>query len=279
MSNITETTSHLSPIMRVMQFAARKASRNLLRDFGEVEHLQVARKGPADFVSKAHAKSQESIIENLQRDRPGYNFSVEKGGEIKGTDRTHRFIIDPLGGLTNFLHGIPHFSISIALEREIDGNPKEFVAGLIYNPITDAMFFAEKDKGAFLNDGTRGGADRRLRPGKRDIFQDSLFATGIPSLGRPGHAKFLKELHQVMGHSAGVRHMGCPALDIAWTAAGRYDGYWERGLTVWEIAAGVLIAQEAGLRIESLTGGDVLETGNVITTNEALYNPLMERVT
>jgi len=278
MSNITETTSHLSPIMRVMQFAARKASRNLLRDFGEVEHLQVARKGPADFVSKADKKAEETIIENLQRDRPGYSFLAEESGEIIGSDKTHRFIIDPLDGTTNFLHGIPHFAISIALEREIDGNPKELVAGVIYNPITDEMFFAEKGKGAFLNDGTRGGADRRLRPGKRDIFQDSLFATGIPFLGRPGHAKFLKELHQVMGHSAGVRRMGSAALDLAWTAAGRYDGFWERGLAVWDIAAGVLIAQEAGLKVESLTGGDVLETGDIIVSNEALFGQLKERV-
>jgi len=187
--------------MRVMQHAARKGSRSLLRDFGEVEHLQVARKGPADFVSRADKKAEEVIIENLERDRPGYSFLAEEGGEVIGTDKTHRFIIDPLDGTTNFLHGIPHFAISIALEREIDGNPKELVAGVVFNPITDEMFFAEKGKGAFLNDGTRGGSDRRLRPAKRDIFQDSLFATGIPFLGRPGHVKFLKELHQVMGHN------------------------------------------------------------------------------
>jgi len=278
MSAMTETTSHLSPIMRVMQFAARKASRNLLRDFGEVEHLQVARKGPADFVSKADKKAEETIIENLLRDRPGYSVLAEEGGAIIGSDKTHKFIIDPLDGTTNFLHGIPHFAISIALEREIDGNPKELVAGVIYNPITDEMFFAEKGKGAFLNDGTRGGGDRRLRPSRRDIFADSLFATGIPFLGRPGHAKFLKELHQVMGHSSGVRRMGAASLDLAWVAAGRYDGFWERGLAVWDIAAGVLIAQEAGLKVESLTGGDVLETGDIIVTNDALYGPLMERV-
>ena len=278
MSALTDQTSHLSPMMRVMQFAARKASRNLLRDFGEVEHLQVARKGPADFVSKADKKAEETIIENLLRDRPGYSVLAEESGEIIGSDKTHRFIIDPLDGTTNFLHGIPHFAISIALEREIDGNPKELVAGVIFNPITDEMFFAEKGKGAFLNDGTRGGADRRLRPGKRDIFADSLFATGIPFLGRPGHAKFLKELHQVMGHSSGVRRMGSAALDLAWTAAGRYDGFWERGLAIWDIAAGVLIAEEAGLKVESLTGGDVLETGDIIATNEPLYGPLMERV-
>lgn len=274
----SETTSHLSPLMRVMQFAARKGSRNLLRDFGEVEHLQISRKGPADFVSRADKKAEEVIIENLGRDRPGYSFLAEESGEITGSDKTHRFIIDPLDGTTNFLHGIPHFAISIALEREIDGNPKELVAGVIYNPITDEMFFAEKGKGAYLNDGTRGGADRRLRPSKRDIFQDSLFATGIPFLGRPGHAKFLKELHQVMGHSSGVRRMGSAALDLAWTAAGRYDGVWERGLATWDIAAGVLIAQEAGLIVESLSGGDVLETGDIIVANEALMPQLKQRV-
>ena len=275
---MTTVTEHLSPIMRVMQHAARKGARGLLRDFGELEHLQVARKGPADFVSKADKKSEEVIHENLNRDRPGYSYLMEEGGEIKGSDKTHRFIIDPLDGTTNFLHGIPHFAISIALEREIDGNPKELVAGVIFNPITDEMFFAEKGKGAFLNDGTRGGSDRRLRPAKRDIFQDSLFATGIPFLGRPGHAKFLKELHQVMGASSGVRRMGSAALDLAWMAAGRYDGFWERGLATWDIAAGVLIAQEAGLIVESLSGGDVLETGDIICTNEALMGPLRERI-
>ena len=278
MPDLSETTSHLSPLMRVMQFAARKGSRNLLRDFGEVEHLQVSRKGPADFVSRADKKAEEVIIENLARDRPGYSFLAEESGEIIGSDKTHRFIIDPLDGTTNFLHGIPHFAISIALEREIDGNPKELVAGVIFNPITDEMFFAEKGKGAFINDGTRGGADRRLRPAKRDIFQDSLFATGIPFLGRPGHAKFLKELHQVMGHSSGVRRMGSAALDLAWTAAGRYDGYWERGLATWDIAAGVLIAQEAGLIVESLSGGDVLDTGDIIVANDALMPQLKQRV-
>jgi len=183
----------LSPLMTVMQAAARKASRSLLRDFGEVEHLQVARKGPADFVSKADKKAEEILFENLRRDRPGYGFLMEEAGEVAGTDKTHRFIIDPLDGTTNFLHGIPHFSISIALERE-----GELVAGLVYNPITDEMFFAEK-------------------------------------VGKTGHTKFLKELHQVMGASAGVRRLGSAALDMVWTAAGRYDGYWERDLNLWDI--------------------------------------------
>ena len=261
-----------------MQFAARKASRNLLRDFGELEHIQVSRKGPADFVSRADKKAEETIIESLLRDRPGYSILAEECGEIKGTDKTHRFIVDPLDGTTNFLHGIPHFAISIALEREIDNNPKELVAGVIYNPITDEMFFAEKNKGAFLNDGTRGGSDRRLRPAKRDNFANAIFATGIPFLGRPGHTKFLKELHQVMGRSAGVRRMGSAALDLAWTAAGRYDGFWERGLAIWDIAAGVLIARESGLRVESLTHGNVLDTGDIIATNEMLHEPLLKNL-
>lgn len=274
----TDRAGHLSPIMRVMQNAARKGSRNLLRDFGEVEHLQVSRKGPADFVSKADKRAEQVIHENLNRDRPGYSYLMEEAGEIAGSDKTHRFIIDPLDGTTNFLHGIPHFAISIALEREIDGNPRELVAGVIYNPITDEMFFAEKGKGAFVNDGTRGGGDRRLKPSRRDVFQDSLFATGIPFLGRPGHAKFLKELHQVMGASSGVRRLGSAALDLAWTAAGRYDGFWERGLAAWDIAAGVLICQEAGLSVESLSEGDILESGDVIVTNDALMEPLKQRL-
>ena len=172
--------SGMSATMAVMQTAARKASRRLLRDFNEVEHLQIARKGPADFVSRADKMAEETIVEMLSEARPGYGFLLEEGGEIEGSDKTHRFIVDPLDGTTNFLHGIPHFAISIALEREIDGNPREIVAGMVYNPITDEMFMAEKGKGAFVNDGTRGGADRRVRPARRDIFQDSLFATGIP---------------------------------------------------------------------------------------------------
>ena len=263
--------------MTIMQNAARKASRGLLRDFNEVETLQVSRKGPADFVSRADKRAEEVIFENLRRDRPGYGFLMEEGGEVEGTDKSHRFIIDPLDGTTNYLHGIPHFAISIALERTIDG-VTDLVAGLVYNPITDEMFFAEKGKGAFVNDGTRGGGDRRLRPSKRDIFSDSLFSTGIPFLGRPGHAKFLKELHQVMGASSGVRRLGAAALDLVWTAAGRYDGFWERGLSVWDIAAGLLICREAGLEVESLSGGDIMSACDPIITNAELMPQLRKRV-
>lgn len=266
-----------SALMNIMHTAARKASRSLLRDFNEAEHLQVSRKGPADFVSRADKKAEDTIHEVLREARPGYGFLMEESGEIEGSDKTHRFIIDPLDGTTNFLHGIPHFAISIALERTLEG-VTELVAGVVYNPITDEMFMAELGRGAYLNDGRLGGADRRLRPARRDDFSQSLFATGVPFLGRPGHAKFLKELHQVMGSSAGVRRFGSAALDLAWTAAGRYDGFWERGLATWDVAAGVLIAREAGLIVESLSGGDPVETGDIICTNEDLMAPLKAKV-
>lgn len=266
-----------SAIMNVMQQAARKAARGLQRDFGEIEHLQVSRKGPADFVSKADMKAEETIFEILREARPGYGFVMEEQGVVEGTDKTHRFIIDPLDGTTNFLHGIPHFAVSIALERTLEG-VTELVAGLVFNPLTDEMFFAEKKRGAYINDGTRGGTDRRLYPARRDDFSQSLFATGIPFLGRPGHAKYLKELHQVMGTSAGVRRLGSAALDLAWTAAGRYDGFWERGLAPWDVAAGILIAEEAGLMVESLSGGNPVETGDIICTNPTLMEPLRQKV-
>ena len=266
-----------SALMGIMQQAARKASRALMRDFGEVENLQVSRKGPADFVSKADKKAEEIIYDVLMHARPGYGFLMEESGVVEGSDKTHRFIVDPLDGTTNFLHGIPHFAISIALEQNLEGTP-EIVAGLVYSPATDEMFMAEAHKGAYLNDGRLGGADRRLRPSRRDIFADCIFATGIPFLGRPGHAQLLRELHQVMGASAGVRRFGSASLDLAWTAAGRYDGFWERGLASWDIAAGALIAREAGLLVESLTDGDVLETGDIICTNAALMDQLRSKV-
>ena len=270
-----------STVMTVMQTAARKAARNLRRDFGEVEHLQVSRKGPADFVSRADKKAEEVIVDSLRGDRPGYGLLLEEGGEIAGTDKTHRFIVDPLDGTTNFLHGIPHFATSIALERTTkteDGETTEVVAGCIYQPLTDEMFFAERGRGAFVNDGTRGGGDRRLKPSRRDQFSTCIFATGIPFLGRPGHAKFLRELHQVMGASAGVRRMGAASLDLVWTAMGRYDGFWERGLAPWDIAAGLLICEEAGLRVESLSGGDVLEAGDPVVANGPLFSQLKSRL-
>ncbi len=268
----------LTPLMTIMQDAARKASRSLVRDFGEVENLQVSRKGPADFVSAADKKAEEVLLDNLRRDRPGYSFLMEEGGEIKGTDKTHRFIVDPLDGTTNFLHGIPHFAISVALERN-----GELVAGLVYNPISDEMFHAEKGRGAFLNAG-RGGADVKLKAAARTNFNDALFATGIPFLGRPGHAKFLTGLHKVMAESAGVRRLGAASLDLAWAAAGRYDGFWERGLAPWDTAAGIVIAKEAGLIVRELdTDAEIADqdpcaSGNIICANAELLPELIKRV-
>mgnify|MGYP001798086772 CR=1 FL=1 len=175
--------SGMSAIMGIMQSAARKASRGLLRDFGEVETLQVSRKGPADFVSRADKKAEEVIHGELSRARPGYGFLMEEAGEVEGSDKSHRFIIDPLDGTTNFLHGIPHFAISIALEREIDGGPRELVAGLVYTPVPDDMWFAEKGRGAYINDGTRGGGDRKLRASQRTDFADCIFGNAVWPLG------------------------------------------------------------------------------------------------
>ena len=266
-----------SAIMNVMQTAARKASRDLLRDFGEAENLQVSRKGPADFVTRADKKAEATIHEMLAAARPGYGFLLEEGGEIIGSDKTHRFIVDPLDGTTNFLHGIPHFAISIALERTLEGK-RELVAGIVYNPVTDEMFMAELGRGAFINDGRLGGADRRLNPARRDDFSACIFATGIPFMGKPGHGRLLRELHQVMAATAGVRRFGTASLDLAWAAAGRFDGFWERGLAPWDVAAGILIAREAGLIVESLSGGDPVDTGDILCTNAALLEPLRKRV-
>ncbi|MBT3767634.1 MAG: inositol monophosphatase, partial [Rhodospirillales bacterium] len=214
-----------SPLLNVMTAAAQKAGRKLIRDFGEVEHLQVSQKGPADFVSNADHKAEKILREELQKARPRFGFLLEEGGEIKGEDISNRWIVDPLDGTTNFLHGIPHFSISIALER--DGIP---YAGVVYEPIHDEMYWAEKGSGAFLN-------GRRLRVSGRKEMNESLFSTGIPFLGAKDHPQFLKELEAVMAVSAGVRRFGSAALDLAYVAAGRYDGFWETGLNAWDIAA------------------------------------------
>lgn len=235
-----------------MQNAARRAARGLNRDFNEVENLQVSRKGPADFVSMADKRAEEVIVDELTKARPGYGFLLEEGGEIAGTDKSHRFIVDPLDGTTNFLHAIPHYAVSIALER--DG---ELVAGVVYNPVTDEMFWGEKGKGAAVN-------EHRLRVSARTELGDAVLATGIPFRGKPGHATFLTELHALSGRVAGVRRFGSAALDLAYVAAGRFDAFWERGLAPWDMAAGIVIVREAGGRVAELDGGaDPLTTGAI----------------
>jgi len=256
---------YLSPALNVMIAAARKAARGLIRDFGEVEHLQVSRKGPADFVSVADERTERILIEELSRARPGYGFLVEESGAIEGPDKTHRFIIDPLDGTTNFLHGIPQFAISIALERE-----GQIASAVIFNPISNDLFIAERNHGAYLN-------DRRLRVSTRAKLTDALFATGIPFLGRDGHEAFLRELGLVMAATSGVRRFGAAALDLAWVAAGRYDGFWERGLSPWDIAAGMLIVREAGGVVTDYAGGaQMFEKRELVCANEPLHPELLK---
>jgi myo-inositol-1(or 4)-monophosphatase len=258
---------YLSPALNVMIAAARKAGRGLIRDFGEVENLQVSLKGPADFVTKADQRTESILVGELQKARSGYCFLVEEAGVIEGTDKTHRFIIDPLDGTTNFLHGIPHFAISIALERE-----GQLVSAVVYNPVTDEMYIAERGQGAYLN-------DRRLRVSARKTTKDALFATGIPFLGREGHERFLGELAPVMAVSAGVRRFGAAALDLAYVAAGRYDGFWERGLAAWDVAAGILLVREAGGQVTDLDGRDkMLDRGDILAANEPLHPQLLKLV-
>lgn len=251
--------------MTVMMSAARKAGRGLTRDFGEVEQLQVSVKGPANFVTAADHKAEEVIYRELARARADYGFLMEERGEIAGADKTHRWIVDPLDGTTNFLHGIPMFAVSIGLER--DG---QMVAGVIYNPIADEMFTAEKGKGAFLND------KRRLRVAARKSVSDAVVATGIPHRGRPGHPGFLKEMQTVMSEVTGIRRTGSAALDLAWTAAGRFDAYWERNIKPWDMAAGICILREAGGIAVDLEGGDdMVGSGNILAGNSTMVKGLL----
>jgi myo-inositol-1(or 4)-monophosphatase len=256
-----------SPLLTVMIAAARKAGRGLARDFGEVEHLQVSKKGPGDFVSAADLKAEKVIYEALSKARPGYGFLMEERGAVEGTDRTHRFIVDPLDGTLNFLHGNPHFAISIGLERE-----GELVAGVIYDVAKNELFWAEKGQGAYLG-------DRRLRVAARTKLADALVVTGMAHPTRSNttaREKFLGEFDRVAQACAGVRRSGSAALDLAWVAAGRVDAYWERSLSAWDIAAGAVIVREAGGLAREVDGGDFMQTGAILAANEALLKPLQK---
>lgn len=231
-----------SPLIAIMTRTAEKAARSLKRDFGEVENLQVSRKGPSDFVSTADLKAEKIIREELERFYPKIGFVGEESGKIPAEKSESFWIVDPLDGTTNFLHGLPHFAISIALETK-----GEIVAGVVYDPIKDEMYFAEKDGGAFLN-------DRRLRASKRVRLDGIIAATGIPFKGHGNRALFLHEVNTVMAHTAGVRRWGAASLDLAYVAAGRYDSYWERDLSVWDVAAGIVIVKEAGAQVSEIDG-------------------------
>ncbi len=254
-------------LVKVMIDAVRKAARGLTRDFGELAELQVSKKGPADYVSAADLKAEQVLFEALSAARPGYGFLGEERGLIEGSDKTHTWIADPLDGTTNFLHAIPHFAVTVALQRE-----GQVVAGVTFNPITNELYWAERGKGCFLN-------DKRLRVAARREFSEAVFATGIPFMGKPGHAQFLKELHQVAQRVSGVRRFGSAALDLAYVAAGRFDGFWERGLKPWDVAAGMLFIAEAGGIVRDLDGeADPLQTGNICVANADLLPQLLERL-
>ncbi|RMH52647.1 MAG: inositol monophosphatase [Alphaproteobacteria bacterium] len=254
--------STASPTLNVMIRAVRRAARALVRDFGEVENLQVSMKSAGDFVSKADIRAEQILREELLGARPAYGWLGEEGGETPGRDPTRRWIVDPLDGTSNFLHGIPHWAISVALEHK-----GEIVAGVVYDPAKDEMFTAEKGAGAWLN-------DRRIRAsGRRDLIE-CLFATGVPFAASADLPSTLADLARLMPHCAGVRRFGSAALDLAWVAAGRYDGFWERGLNRWDIAAGLLLVQEAGGLSASLTGQPVLASGAVVAANPQVFDRL-----
>jgi myo-inositol-1(or 4)-monophosphatase len=260
----------ISGLIRVMERAARKAGGRLRRDFGEIEHLQVSRKGPADFVSKADQQSERTLWDELRAARPDWGFLLEEAGEIAGEEGKPRWVIDPLDGTSNFLHGIPHFAISIAAqEPKLDGSGwGEVVAGVVYQPLTDETFWAEKSRGAWLQ-------DARLRVSGRRQSSEALIATGIPYQGHGDFGEWTRILQAVGPQVAGIRRFGSAALDLAWVAAGRYDGFWESDLAPWDTAAGCLLVREAGGFVTDYRGRSlpICDT-QVIAGNDPLHSRL-----
>jgi myo-inositol-1(or 4)-monophosphatase len=263
----------LSPHLTVMANAAVKAAKRLLRDFAEVEQLQVSIKGPSDFVSQADLRAEQTLKEELNKARPGYAFLLEESGASGSENWTWRWIVDPLDGTTNFLHGIPHWCISIGLERRLPDGATEIQAGLIYAPATDEMFWAEKGAGAFVN-------ERRLRVSARRDIHEAVFATGIPfgAVSAARRYAFSRTLAVLMPQVAGIRRFGSAALDLAWVAHGRYDGYWELGIKPWDMAAGLLLVREAGGYVTEVHDGDPMQTGNVVAGNVHLHGKLRQIV-
>jgi myo-inositol-1(or 4)-monophosphatase len=255
-----------------MERAARKAAPRLRRDFGEVEHLQVSRKGPADFVSMADKRAEQTLVEELQKARPDWGFLLEEGGVIEGDPMKPRWIIDPLDGTTNFLHGIPHFAMSIAVEEPLANGRREITTGLIYQPITDESYWAEKNRGAWRH-------DQRLRVSARRDLADALIATGIPFFGHGDVAQWTRIFGAVAPSVAGIRRFGSAALDLAHVASGRYDGFWESGLQPWDVGAGILLVREAGGFVTDFRGGDQpIERKEIIAGNDAMHSKLHKLV-
>jgi myo-inositol-1(or 4)-monophosphatase len=255
-----------SALMNVMTGAAIKAGRGLKRDFGEVENLQVSIKGPGDFVTAADKKAEKTLFEELSKARPGYGFNMEESGVVEGPDKSHTWHIDPLDGTSNFLHGIPIFAVSIALERE-----GQIVAGVVYNPATDDMFVAEKGQGAYYN-------NRRMRVAARRNLSESMVACGVPPLARVrDHESFKRELSAAMAKIGNIRRLGAAALDLAMVGCGRFDGYWERGIKAWDIAAGMVLVREAGGFVSDFSGGaDMLAKSEICAGNEAIHRQLVD---
>ncbi len=252
--------------MNIMMRASEKAARSLLRDFNEVEHLQVSRKGPSDFVSAADRRSEEIIFKELKKARPDYCFMMEENGEVVGDNKDYCWIIDPLDGTTNFLHGVPHWCISIALEHK-----GKIVAALVNDPVKDEMFHAEKGNGAFI------ARKSRLRVSGRNKADESLIAIGgAARFGKEKRKKFISE-YSAMAHAGyNLRRYGAAALDLCYVAAGRYEGFWERNLSPWDVAAGILIVKESGGFIAELDDirKNPVHTGNVLAANESAFDDI-----
>jgi len=257
-----------SGLITVMDRAARKAGPRLRRDFGEVQQLQVSRKGPADFVSQADERAEQTLYEELKKARPDWGFLGEEGGAREGDPNKPRWIVDPLDGTTNFLHGIPHFAISIAVEEPKPNGKGEITQGLVYQPVTDESFWAEKGRGAWLH-------DRRLRVSARRDLPDALIATGIPFLGHGDFQEWDRIFFAIAPEVAGIRRFGSAALDLAWVAAGRFDGFWESDLSPWDAAAGMLLVKEAGGFVTDFRGGDqAMERREFLAGNDVLHSKL-----
>jgi len=253
--------------LNLMIKAARKAGRSLVKDFREVENLQVSSKGPGDFVSKADIEAERLIKDDLMTGRPTYGWLGEETGTTEGADPTRRWIVDPLDGTTNFLHGLPHWAISIALEHK-----GEIVSAVVFDAAKDEMFWAEKGAGAWMN-------DRRLRVSGRRSLNEAIFATGVPFGAKKTMPAMVQDLARLMPVCAGMRRWGVASLDLAYVAAGRFDGYWERELKQWDMAAGLLLVREAGGMVSGIREGqDMLESGSVICANDALFGPFCKTI-
>lgn len=255
-----------------MDRAARKTAPRLRRDFGEVQKLQVSRKGPADFVSQADKQAEATLVEELRKARPDWGFLLEEGGEIAGDPTKPRFVIDPLDGTSNFLHGIPHFAISIAVEEPLANGRREVTTGLVYQPLTDESFWAEKGRGAWVQ-------SERLRVSARRDLSEALIATGIPFLGHGNFAQWSRIFGAIAPEVAGIRRFGAASLDFAWVAAGRFDAFWESDLKPWDVAAGMLLVKEAGGFVTDFRGADrAMERNEFLAANDALHSRLHKLV-